>query len=201
MNYCNTICIATCILFLIALCYALYKLQQWKKEALVKTNQVKHLKDDLVAADAEHDADKAHLNDIIKKREAELKDFKEKSENDFNEAVEKAVEERTKDLETETTESMGEIIKNLDTQVGNQLKELISNHTLYFQCACSKNPADRIPCYIDFTKENKFQCKKCGAKYRVEISARPVLLTRTINESVLAEEIQKQINTKFGNNE
>lgn len=199
MNYCNTICIATCILFLIALCCTLYKLQQWKKEALVKTNQVKRLKDDLVAADAEHDTDKAHLNDIIEKRETELREFKEKAENDFNEAVEKAVEERTKDLEAETEESMGEIIKNLDTQIGNQLKELISNHTLYFQCACSKNPADKIPCYIDFTKENKFQCKNCGAKYKVDFSAYPVLLTQTINESVLAEEIQKQLDERFRN--
>lgn len=197
MNYCNAICIATCILFLIAICYTLYKLQSWKKEALAKSNQVKHLKNELAAADGEHDADKAHLNDIIKKRETELKEFKEKAENNFNEAVEKAVEERTKDIEAESEESMGEIIKNLDTQVGNQLKELISNHTLYFQCACSKNPADKIPCYIDFTKQNEFQCKKCGAMYRVEVNAYPVLLTKTINESILADEIQKQLENKL----
>lgn len=197
MNYCNAICIATCILFLIAICYTLYKLQSWKKEALAKSNQVKHLKNELAAADGEHDADKAHLNDIIKKRETELKELKEKTENDFNEAVEKAVEERTKDIEAESEESMGEIIKNLDTQVGNQLKELISSHTLYFQCACSKNPADKIPCYIDFTKQNEFQCKKCGAMYRVEVNAYPVLLTKTINESILADEIQKQLENKL----
>lgn len=210
MNYYDIISIVTFIL-LITSGVSLYKLRLWKKKALDDEERVKYYSDALKDAGKISGSEIEHLNDTIKKRDSEINDLnnklkkaEEKAEKnilEFTNEVEKAVEERTKEIEADAEESIGEIIKNIDTNIGNQLKELISNHTLHFQCACSKNPADKIPCYIDFTKENEFQCKRCGAKYRVEFRAYPVLITRTINESILAEEVQKQITDKFGSDE
>lgn len=136
----------------------------------------------------------AYLNDIIDTKNAEIKDLKESEER----KIEETVQERMKNAQSEMESAVQDVVNDLDTKVGEQMRAMITAHTLNFQCACSKNPADMIPCYIDFTKENEFQCKKCGAKYRVEFSAYPVLLTKTIDESILADEIQKQLDEKFG---
>jgi hypothetical protein len=62
---------------------------------------------------------------------------------------------------------------------------------LTFSCSCSK---DLIPCPIDFTKENTFVCPRCDSKYKVAISANPILIGRSISEGEFAELVEKRLN-------
>lgn len=84
-----------------------------------------------------------------------------------------------------------EKLKNVDGAIAEFKRKTLLKNTLMFSCVCSK---DLIPCPIDFTKENTFVCPKCGSKYKVALSAEPILIDRAVNEKQLADLIEERLN-------
>lgn len=160
---------------------------QLEKNLKIKEQHIKEIKNELETTKKEFDT---KIADKTKEIETFWKEKTEEAVKQADEEYDQAIVDMQKEVEN--------IVNQLDEKVGDSMRDMIAKHTLYFQCACSKNPAEKIPCYIDFTVDsNEFQCKKCGAVYRIDLNATPILLTRTIDESVLAEEIEKQLSNKF----
>ena len=116
------------------------------------------------------------------------------------EELEKKYEQLTKDLELEYNNACEEVknelfeqLQKVDSAVQSHVENAAMKNILTFSCSCSK---DLIPCAIDFTKENTFQCPKCGSKYKVAINANPILIGRAISDEQFADLLEKRLNEK-----
>lgn len=126
---------------------------------------------------------------------------------------------KTKELETKLSKKYNTLAKNLEQDYNNACEEVknelfeqlnlidatIKTHVedtalkniLTFSCSCSK---DLIPVAIDFTKENTFICPKCSSKYKIAISANPILIGRTISDAQFADLLEERLNENKGKN-
>lgn len=143
---------------------------------------------------AERDREQEELKSQREEESKKLQDDKEKEvaaiklnyqskikeiENEFNEACEQQVEDLKKQID------------NVDKILGERIEEIKTHNTLYFKCVC-KRPQP-IPCEIDFAKEeNYFSCPDCGAIYRVELNAYPVLISNITTNGSLADLIEQR---------
>lgn len=150
----------------------------FKEEAKIKFNKSKEkLKADY----------KVKLRNAVNKKAEEIeKSLKEKYdllaldlEQDYNNACE--------EVKNELFEQIGKV----DAALQEHLENLALKNILTFSCSCSK---DLIPCPIDFTKENTFVCPKCGSKYKIAISANPILVGRAISEEQFSDLLEKRLN-------
>ena len=103
-----------------------------------------------------------------------------------------------KDLELEYNNACEEVKNELfqqlevvDEAVKQHAENLALKNILTFSCSCSR---DLIPVGIDFSKENTFTCPKCGSKYRIAISANPVLIGRAVSDEQFADLIEERLN-------
>lgn len=103
-----------------------------------------------------------------------------------------------KDLELEYNNACEEVKNELfqqlevvDKAVKQHAENLALKNILTFSCSCSR---DLIPVGIDFSKENTFTCPKCGSKYRIAISANPVLIGRAVSDEQFADLIEERLN-------
>lgn len=146
---------------------------------------------------------------IYKNVQKEMTTFRNKCARDFKKKLHKALKEKTLDLENnykslaeqleldytnaceEVKNELFQQLSDVDVALQEHAKELAMKNILTFSCSCSR---DLIPCPIDFTKENTFVCPKCNSKYKVAISANPILIGRSISEGDFAELIEKRLN-------
>lgn len=142
------------------------------------------------------------LKKYIEKSEVDNKlsinNYKKKLKKEFDKKTKAFYKNTLKRLELEYNKACEEVekelkttVNELDILVGQQLEEAALKNILTFSCSCSK---DLIACPIDFTKENSFVCDKCGSKYKVSITAEPILVGRTITDSEFANLLEKRIN-------
>lgn len=111
----------------------------------------------------------------LKKYDALAKDL----EQEYNNACEEVKSELFQQLEV------------VDEAVKQHAENLALKNILSFSCSCSR---DLIPVGIDFSKENTFTCPKCGSKYRIAISANPVLIGRAVSDEQFADLIEERLN-------
>lgn len=100
-------------------------------------------------------------------------------EQDYNNACEEVKSELFQQLET------------VDEAIKTHAENLALKNILSFSCSCSR---DLIPVGIDFSKENTFTCPKCGSKYRIAISANPILIGRAVSDEQFADLIEERLN-------
>lgn len=105
-----------------------------------------------------------------------MENAKETIEREVEEEYTEAIEEQKRELQ----EKVGE----LDRLLGERMHEIEEKNTLFFTCACDKTR--KIPVSIDLSQENRFTCENCGSTYRVNINARPILLSNISDNKVLA---------------
>lgn len=103
-----------------------------------------------------------------------------------------------KNLELEYNDACEEVKNELfqqlevvDETIKQHAENLALKNILTFSCSCSR---DLIPVGIDFSKENTFVCPKCGSKYRIAISANPVLIGRAVSDEQFADLIEERLN-------
>jgi hypothetical protein len=103
-----------------------------------------------------------------------------------------------KDLELEYNNACEEVKNELfqqlevvDETIKQHAENLALKNILTFSCSCSR---DLIPVGIDFSRENTFVCPKCGSKYRIAISANPVLIGRAVSDEQFADLIEERLN-------
>lgn len=103
-----------------------------------------------------------------------------------------------KDLELEYNDACEEVknelfqqLEAVDKTIKQHAENLALKNILTFSCSCSR---DLIPVGIDFSKENTFVCPKCGSKYRIAISANPVLIGRAVSDEQFADLIEERLN-------
>lgn len=126
---------------------------------------------------------KKKLQKIAAEKEQEIEQRYEKLKNDLELEYSNACEDVKKEL--------FEQLETVDNAIAEHAKELAMKNILTFSCSCSR---DLIPCPIDFSKENTFICPKCGSKYRVSISANPILIGRSISDEEFAELVEERLN-------
>lgn len=126
---------------------------------------------------------KKKLQKIAAEKEREIEQRYEKLKNDLELEYSNACEDVKKEL--------FEQLEAVDNAIAEHAKELAMKNILTFSCSCSR---DLIPCPIDFSKENTFICPKCGSKYRVSISANPILIGRSISDEEFAELVEERLN-------
>jgi hypothetical protein len=140
---------------------------------------------------------------------SEIKAIKKKYQTKFNNSLNKKTQKLeeeykekynllAKDLEQEYNnaceEVKGELFQQLevvDKAVKQHAENLALKNILTFSCSCSR---DLIPVGIDFSKENSFTCPKCGSKYRIAISANPILIGRAVSDEQFADLIEERLN-------
>lgn len=146
---------------------------------------------------------------LQKSTEKRLKNWKNKCAKDFKNKLAKAIAERTdllekeyktlaENLEQDFNIACEEVKKELfaqlddvDIKLEEHARNLASKNILNFSCSCSR---DLIPCPIDFSKENTFICPKCNSKYRIAITANPILIGKSISEEDFAELVKQRLN-------
>lgn len=126
---------------------------------------------------------KKKLQKIAAEKEQEIEQRYEKLKNDLELEYSNACEDVKKEL--------FEQLETVDNAIAEHAKELAMKNILTFSCSCSR---DLIPCPIDFSKENTFICPKCGSKYRISISANPILIGRSISDEEFAELVEERLN-------
>ena len=128
------------------------------------------------------------LDEIKASTEKEMSSWKKQLEDESKEAIKVKTDSIVSEYEDALKEEMKNLdkkIEEIDTTLGERLRDILSKNTLFFSCVCDRNR--QIPCTIDFSQEeNKFTCDRCGAEYRVEISAYPVLLSNVSSNKTLA---------------
>ena len=147
--------------------------------------------------------------EIYKRVENEINTFRKKCSRDFKKKLHKALQEKTAELEDnyktlaenleldytnaceEVKNELFQQLSDVDTALEEHAKKMAMKNILTFSCSCSR---DLIPCPIDFTKENTFVCPKCNSKYKVAISANPILIGRSISEGDFAELVEQRLN-------
>ena len=149
------------------------------------------------------------VNKIEDKHSLEINSIKKKYQSKFNNSLNKKTQEikekykekynsLVKDLELEYNNACEEVKNELfqqlevvDEAVKQHAENLALKNILTFSCSCSR---DLIPVGIDFSKENTFTCPKCGSKYRIAISANPVLIGRAVSDEQFADLIEERLN-------
>lgn len=125
------------------------------------------------------------LEETVKK---EMDEWKEEIEKEKEEQIRiqvQAMESNYDEALKEEMENLDKEIKKIDEKLGEKMKETLSKNTLFFTCVCDRNR--EIPCTMDLSSdENKFRCDRCGAEYRVEFSAYPILLSNVSSNQTLA---------------
>ena len=128
------------------------------------------------------------INEIKESAEEEMAQWKEKIEKECSEELRLKTESIAAEYDEALKEEMNNLnkeIEEVDKVLGERYKEMVAKNTLLFTCVCDKTK--KIPCPIDFSAdENRFSCENCGAEYRVEISAYPVLLSNVSSNKTLA---------------
>lgn len=106
------------------------------------------------------------------------------------------IQEREKEFENDMNEQLEEFknqIGKVDEVLGQRIEEIKQKNTLYFNCVC--NPQRPLPCEIDFSQEeNYFQCPDCGAVYRIQIDAYPVLISSISTNTRMVDLIEQAQN-------
>ena len=128
------------------------------------------------------------INEIKESAEEEMQQWKDKIEKECSEELRLKTESLANEYDEALKEEMNNLnreIEEIDKVLGERYKEMMAKNTLLFTCVCDKTR--KIPCPIDFSAdENRFSCEKCGAEYRVEISAYPILLSNVSSNKTLA---------------
>lgn len=128
------------------------------------------------------------LEDIKTSTEKEMEEWKSQIEKESSEEIRIKTEALALEYDEALQEEMDNLnkkIEEVDKLLGERVKEIVSKNTLLFTCVCDRTR--KIPCTIDFSaEENRFTCDVCGAEYRVEISAYPVLLSNVSSNQTLA---------------
>lgn len=126
------------------------------------------------------------------------KKYKNKCKEEFEKKFRIFSTKKASELEQEYVEACEAVknelfneLKKIDTILGEHALDLATKNILTFSCSCSK---DLIPCPIDFSKENTFICPKCSSKYKVIISANPVLIGRSISDEDFADLVEARLN-------
>ena len=165
------------------------------------------------AAEKELESRELEFDNLVKEMQDDLqrikKNYKNKCQKDLKKKIQKIAAEKEQeieqryeklknDLELEYSNACEDVKKELfeqletvDNAIAEHAKELAMKNILTFSCSCSR---DLIPCPIDFSKENTFICPKCGSKYRVSISANPILIGRSISDEEFAELVEERLN-------
>ena len=117
--------------------------------------------------------------ELEKESKEEIRIQLEMMESNYNEALKEEME----NLDIE--------IKNIDEKLGEKMRDILSKNTLFFTCVCDRNK--QIPCVMDLSSDNnRFRCEHCGAEYRVEFSAYPILLSNVSSNQTLASMYDEQ---------
>lgn len=138
---------------------------------------------------------KKQCESVVDKVKKECRDEVEQVKNDCDKRVEQAQFEANttiKNMEEEFNQACDDQIKELkskinevDEMLGQRIEQIRQTNTLYFNCVCS--PESPIPCEMDLSKEeNHFTCPNCGALYRVELNAYPILVSTITTNTKLA---------------
>ena len=119
---------------------------------------------------------------------AEMDEWKKEIEKESKEELRiqlETMESNYNDALREEMENLDIEIKSIDEKLGEKMREILSKNTLFFTCVCDRTK--QIPCVMDLSSdENKFRCEHCGAEYRVEFSAYPILLSNVSSNQTLA---------------
>lgn len=154
------------------------RLEASGEEVAKKEKEVKNAVDDLTKMKARiENLEKTFDENLQKKVQIERERIEQAIEKEYNDAL----EEQKKVFEAQ--------VQEVDEMLGKRMEEIAATNTLTFRCTCDKT--HRIPVQIDFTKENRFTCDKCGSVYRVEINSYPVLLSNVSTNKTLANILEK----------
>lgn len=181
MNIAEIILLSLLLIFCFGLIFFYYKYSKVGADNLI----LKYEKDNL---ETKYKNVVESLNDIKVSTEKEMESWKKKLENESKEEIKIKTDSIASEYEDALKEEMSNLdkkIEEIDGILGERLRDILSKNTLFFTCVCDKSR--QIPCTIDFSQEeNKFMCDRCGAEYRVEISAYPVLLSNVSSNKTLA---------------
>lgn len=165
------------------------------------------------AAEKELESRELEFDNLVKEMQDDLqrikKNYKNKCQKDLKKKIQKIAAEKEQEIEQryeklkndleleyfnaceDVKKELFEQLETVDNAIAEHAKELAMKNILTFSCSCSR---DLIPCPIDFSKENTFICPKCGSKYRVSISANPILIGRSISDEEFAELVEERLN-------
>ena len=158
---------------------------------------------------------KSSIQDLYSELDKNKKNYKNKCNKEYKKKLQNVISEKNKEynilinqekakLEEEYNAACEEVktelfaqLEEIDKALSEHAIDLASKNILTFSCSCSR---DLIPCPIDFSKENTFICPKCGSKYKVAISANPILIGRSISEEDFAELVEERLNDNRAKN-
>ena len=178
-----------------------YKGKYWNYEEIsnmsAKELEAKELEFEGLVKEMQDDLQRIKKN-YKNKCQKELKKKLQKITAEKEQEFEKRYQALKNDLELEYSNACEDVKKELfeqletvDAALTEHARELAMKNILTFSCSCSR---DLIPCPIDFSKENTFICPKCGSKYRISISANPILIGRSISDEDFAELVEERLN-------
>lgn len=153
-----------------------------------KTNEVYDLKYERDSLNSKYTQLCESVKEIKESVEEEMEQWKKEVEEKSSEELRMATEKMASEYDEALKEEMENLtieVEKIDKDLGERYKEMMAKNTLLFTCVCDKSK--KIACPIDLSSdENYFHCENCGANYRVEISAYPVLLSNVSSNQTLA---------------